>query len=59
MADIREAMEGCPDDCTEREKDHSPFLPVFSPLWTATRDLSLALLGPNGDMDFCGSGLRH
>ena len=35
MADIREAMEGCPDDCTEREKI-IPFLARFSPLWTAT-----------------------
>ena len=29
MADIREAMEGCPDDCTERGKDHSLSCPFF------------------------------
>ena len=31
MVDIREAMEGCPTDCTEREK----IIPFF-PFWTAT-----------------------
>ena len=51
MADIREAMEGCPDDCTEREKI-IPFLARFFSIMDSNRDLSLALLGPNGDMDF-------
>ena len=51
MADIREAMEGCPDDCTEREKI-IPFLARFVSIMDSNRDLSLALLGPNGDMDF-------
>lgn len=51
MADIREAMEGCPDDCTEREKI-IPFLARFFSIMDSNRDLSLAFLGPNGDMDF-------
>ena len=51
MADIREAMEGCPADCTEREKI-IPFLARFFSIMDSNRDLSLALLGPNGDMDF-------
>lgn len=51
MADIREAMECCPDDCTEREKI-IPFLARFFSIMDSNRDLSLALLGPNGDMDF-------
>ena len=51
MADIREAMEGCPDDCTEREKI-IPFLARFFSIMDSNLDLSLALLGPNGDMDF-------
>ena len=51
MADIREAMEGCPTDCTEREKI-IPFLARFFSILDSNRDLSLALLGPNGDMDF-------
>ena len=51
MVDIREAMEGCPTDCTEREKI-SPFLARFFSILDSNRDLSLALLGPNGDMDF-------
>lgn len=51
MADIREAMEGCPDDCTEREKIIL-FLARFFSIMDSNRDLSLALLGPNGDMDF-------
>ena len=51
MADIREAMEGCPDDCTEREKI-IPFLARFFSIMDSNRDLALALLGPNGDMDF-------
>lgn len=51
MADIREAMEDCPDDCTEREKI-IPFLARFFSIMDSNRDLSLALLGPNGDMDF-------
>lgn len=51
MADIREAMEGCPDDCTKREKI-IPFLARFFSIMDSNRDLSLALLGPNGDMDF-------
>lgn len=51
MADIREAMESCPDDCTEREKI-IPFLARFFSIMDSNRDLSLALLGPNGDMDF-------
>lgn len=51
MVDIREAMEGCPTDCTEREKI-IPFLARFFSILDSNRDLSLALLGPNGDMDF-------
>lgn len=51
MVDIREAMEGCPMDCTEREKI-IPFLARFFSILDSNRDLSLALLGPNGDMDF-------
>ena len=44
-------MEGCPTDCTEREKI-IPFLARFFSILDSNRDLSLALLGPNGDMDF-------
>lgn len=51
MVDIREAMESCPTDCTEREKI-IPFLARFFSILDSNRDLSLALLGPNGDMDF-------
>ena len=51
MVDIREAMEGCPTDCPEREKI-IPFLARFFSILDSNRDLSLALLGPNGDMDF-------
>lgn len=51
MVDIREAMEGCPTYCTEREKI-IPFLARFFSILDSNRDLSLALLGPNGDMDF-------
>ena len=38
MADIREAMEGCPDDCTEREKI-IPFLARFFSIMDSNRDL--------------------
>lgn len=51
MVDIRDAMEGCPTDCTEREKI-IPFLARFFSIMDSNRDLALALLGPNGDMDF-------
>ena len=51
MVDIREAMEGCPTDCTEREKI-IPFLARVFSILDSNRDLSLALLGPKGDMDF-------
>lgn len=51
MADIREAMEGCPGRLHRKGKI-IPFLARFSPIMDSNRDLSLALLGPNGDMDF-------
>lgn len=51
MVDIREAMEGCPVDSTKRE-EAIPFLARFFSILDSNRDLSLALLGPNGDMDF-------
>ena len=51
MLEIREALEGCPVHCTERKKI-IPFLARFFSIMDSNRDLALALLGPNGDMDF-------
>lgn len=51
MIDIREAMEGCPADASQRDKI-KPFLARFFSILDSNRDLSLALLGPNGDMAF-------
>lgn len=51
MIDIREAMEGCPEDASERDK-MKPFLARFFAILNSNRELSLALLGPNGDMAF-------
>ena len=51
MTDNPAAMDGCHDDCTEMEKNIH-FLDRFFSIMDSNRDLSLALLGPNGDMDF-------
>lgn len=51
MVDIRKAMEGCPADSSDRDKI-IPFLAQFFSILDSNRDLSLALLGPNGDMAF-------
>ncbi len=51
MVDIREAMEGCPDDTSQRDQI-KPFLARFFSILDSNRDLSIALLGPNGDMAF-------
>lgn len=51
MIDICEAMEGCPEDASQRDKI-KPFLAHFFSILDSNRDLSLALLGPNGDMAF-------
>ena len=52
MVDIREAMEGCPHGLYRTGKKSFPSLPDFFSILDSNRDLSLALLGPNGDMDF-------